>query len=198
VATLKDSPHHAAERAGGFDDDAPEPLKSVRDVYMAMQDRDTSIDEVMTITAPLTEDEKLHVLRCLKRGGPRRRRAVAAKRTAFVMLAVGACAFAALGLGARARTEAPVNEREQIAALQRDAARLTRLAELQERRQRPADAELLYKQALSIKERAFGPEHVELTSTLTLLADLYASQHLEAKAKPLYRRAYQIQPSEVF
>src|SRR5438876_12233596 len=52
-----------------------------------------------------------------------------------------------------------------------------------------AAAEPLYKRALSIRERALGPEHPDGGATLNNLAELYGSQKEYAAAHPLYRRA---------
>jgi tetratricopeptide (TPR) repeat protein len=69
---------------------------------------------------------------------------------------------------------------------------------VQSRDKHYAQAEALYKRALELQVQALGPEHVAVASTLTELAELYASQQLYAKAKPLYSRAFRIQPTHVF
>src|SRR5712691_3830004 len=55
-----------------------------------------------------------------------------------------------------------------------------------------AAAEPLYKRALSIRERALGPEHPDVGATLNNLAELYWSQKKYAAAQPLYQRALTI------
>src|SRR5678815_3766329 len=50
-----------------------------------------------------------------------------------------------------------------------------------------AAAEVLYKQALSIRERALGLQHPDVAVTLNNLAEVYWSQEKFAAAEPLYK-----------
>ena len=52
-----------------------------------------------------------------------------------------------------------------------------------------ADAKLLHKRALAIREKALGPEHPDVAQSLNNLAGLYSSQSHYADAEPLYKRA---------
>ena len=79
-----------------------------------------------------------------------------------------------------------------------DAVVLTRQAESARDQQQYAQAAQLLQRALEIRERTLGPEHTEVAANLTELADLYRSQSMTAKAEPLYRRAFAIQPTAVF
>ncbi len=54
------------------------------------------------------------------------------------------------------------------------------------------EAQPLYQQALTIRERILGPEHDEVASSLTNLAELYHNQGKYAKAESLYQRALAI------
>jgi tetratricopeptide (TPR) repeat protein len=51
------------------------------------------------------------------------------------------------------------------------------------------DAEAAYKQALTLNEKAFGPEHITTAVSLHNLAESYRGQNRFAAAEPLYRRA---------
>ena len=55
-----------------------------------------------------------------------------------------------------------------------------------------ADAEPLYKRALAIKEKAFGPDHPDVAISLSTLAQLYQTQGRYVDAEPLYKRALAI------
>ncbi|HKP59057.1 MAG TPA: tetratricopeptide repeat protein [Polyangiales bacterium] len=79
-----------------------------------------------------------------------------------------------------------------------DAVVLSRQAESARDQQHYARAAQLLQRALEIRERTLGPQHTEVAANLTELADLYRSQSLTAKAEPLYRRAFAIQPTAVF
>jgi class 3 adenylate cyclase/tetratricopeptide (TPR) repeat protein len=54
---------------------------------------------------------------------------------------------------------------------------------------RHAEAEPLHRRALAIREQSLGPEHPDLTTSLTNLAELYESTGRYAEAEPLYQRA---------
>ncbi|MFL5590081.1 MAG: tetratricopeptide repeat-containing protein, partial [Ktedonobacteraceae bacterium] len=54
-------------------------------------------------------------------------------------------------------------------------------------------AEPLYQQALAIREKALGPEHPDVASTLSSLATNYSSQGKYPQAEPLYQQARAIQ-----
>ncbi len=55
-----------------------------------------------------------------------------------------------------------------------------------------AKAEPLYRRALAILEKALGPEHPIVATSLNSLAELYRDQSQYAKAEPLYQRALAI------
>jgi tetratricopeptide (TPR) repeat protein len=55
-----------------------------------------------------------------------------------------------------------------------------------------ADAEPLYKRSLAIGEKALGPEHPDVATTVNNLALLYKNQERYADAEPLYWRALAI------
>jgi tetratricopeptide (TPR) repeat protein len=57
---------------------------------------------------------------------------------------------------------------------------------------RYADAEPLYKRSLAILERALGPDHPDIATSLNNLAAMYGAQGREADAEPLYKRALAI------
>ena len=66
------------------------------------------------------------------------------------------------------------------------------LAFLYESRGNYAKAEPLFKQALSIREKALGPDHLDVADSLDVLAGLYQSQKRYAEAEPLLKRALSI------
>jgi tetratricopeptide (TPR) repeat protein len=47
-------------------------------------------------------------------------------------------------------------------------------------------------QALTIREKALGPEHPDVAQSLNNLAELYRAQEHYAEAEPLYQRALMI------
>ena len=57
---------------------------------------------------------------------------------------------------------------------------------------RYAEAEPLYKRALAIPEKALGPDHPSVGTSLNNLAGLYRAQGRYAEAEPLYKRALAI------
>ena len=65
---------------------------------------------------------------------------------------------------------------------------LNNLALLLQSMNRPADAELLYRRALTIDERSSGPEHTNVAVTLSNLALLLHAGSRLAEAEPLMRR----------
>ncbi len=54
------------------------------------------------------------------------------------------------------------------------------------------EAESLYKQALTIREKALSPEHPDVAQSLNNLANIYFIQGKFAEAEPLYKRALAI------
>jgi len=64
---------------------------------------------------------------------------------------------------------------------------------------RYTDAEPLNKRALSIREKALGPGHINVAATLNNLADLYDLQGRYCEMEGLYRqqtrRTHQIMPA---
>ena len=69
---------------------------------------------------------------------------------------------------------------------------LNNLAGLYDTQGHYAKAEPLYKRSLSIKEKAFGPNHPDVALSLNNLAALYDTQGHYAKAEPLYKRSLSI------
>ena len=69
---------------------------------------------------------------------------------------------------------------------------LNDLAELYHDQGRYADAEPLFKRALTIREKALGPDHPDVATTLNNLAELYHDQGRYADAEPLYKRSLAI------
>ena len=59
---------------------------------------------------------------------------------------------------------------------------------LYEAQGRYADAEPLYKRSLAIREKALGPDHPDVATSLNNLAELYRAQGRYADAEPLYKR----------
>jgi len=57
---------------------------------------------------------------------------------------------------------------------------------------RYAEAEPLFKRALAIKEKAFGPDHPGVALGLSNLASLYNAQGRYGEAEPLHKRALAI------
>lgn len=55
-----------------------------------------------------------------------------------------------------------------------------------------SDTETLVKQALSIREKALGPDHPDVAQSLNALADSYNEQGRYIEAEPLFRRALAI------
>ncbi len=53
-------------------------------------------------------------------------------------------------------------------------------------------AEPLYKRALAIWEKALGPDHPAVATSLNNLGELYRAQGRYAQAEPLYKRALAI------
>ena len=53
-------------------------------------------------------------------------------------------------------------------------------------------AEPLYERALALREKALGPEHPDVATSLNNLAELYEAQGQYARAEPLYQRALAI------
>ena len=55
-----------------------------------------------------------------------------------------------------------------------------------------ADAELLYKRGLAMREQALGPDHANVALTLFAMADMYMVQERFEDAKPLLKRTLKI------
>jgi tetratricopeptide (TPR) repeat protein len=58
---------------------------------------------------------------------------------------------------------------------------------------RNAEAEPLYKRSLAIREKALGPDHPEVATSLNNLAGFYQSQARFDVAEPMYKRSLAIQ-----
>ena len=69
---------------------------------------------------------------------------------------------------------------------------LNNLAGLLQATNRLAEAEPLYRRALAIDEKSFGPEHPNVATALNNLAELLQDTNRLAEAEPLYRRALAI------
>jgi hypothetical protein len=69
---------------------------------------------------------------------------------------------------------------------------LTNLAVLSRAQGRNYIAEPLYRRALLIREKALGPNHLDVATSLANLAALKAAQGAHAEAEHLYRRALEI------
>ena len=65
---------------------------------------------------------------------------------------------------------------------------LNHLAELYTILGQDAQAETFAKRALAIREKTFGPEHIEVAISLMTLAQVYYVQGQYARAEPLYKR----------
>ena len=72
------------------------------------------------------------------------------------------------------------------------AIRLNNLAELLRATNRLAEAEPLYRRALAIDEKSFGPEHPKVAIRLNNLAGLLRDANRLAEAEPLYRQVLRI------
>jgi esterase/lipase superfamily enzyme len=73
---------------------------------------------------------------------------------------------------------------------------LNNLAELYRSQGRYSEAEGLFERALSIREKALGPNHPHVGISLNNLARLYQSMDRYAEAEPLYRRGLAILEKE--
>ena len=74
----------------------------------------------------------------------------------------------------------------------RRAMTLNDLAEISVTAERPAEAEVLYRQATEVIEAALGPDHVDLAAHLGMVAAFYADQGIYTEAEPLFERAVAI------
>jgi CHAT domain-containing protein/Tfp pilus assembly protein PilF len=74
---------------------------------------------------------------------------------------------------------------------------LNNLAEIYRVQGRYADAEPLYKRALAIREKTFGPDHPDVGQSLNNLTLLFQTQGRYSDAEPLYKRALAI-PEKAF
>ncbi len=57
---------------------------------------------------------------------------------------------------------------------------------------RYVEAEPLYQRSLAISEKALGPEHPDVATSLNNLAELYRDQGRYGEAEPLYQRSLAI------
>ena len=55
-----------------------------------------------------------------------------------------------------------------------------------------AEAEPLHQRSLAIREKALGPDHPDVGTSLNNLAELYQAQGRYAEAEPLYQRSLAI------
>jgi tetratricopeptide (TPR) repeat protein len=69
---------------------------------------------------------------------------------------------------------------------------LNNLAALLSDTNRLAEAEPLYRRALAIDEKSFGPEHPNVARDLNNLAELLRDTNRLAEAEPLYRQVLRI------
>jgi tetratricopeptide (TPR) repeat protein len=72
------------------------------------------------------------------------------------------------------------------------ATRINNLAILLRCTKRMAEAELLYRQALAIRERLYGPDHIDVAQSLNNLAMVLYDTNRMVEAEPLLRRALAI------
>ncbi len=63
---------------------------------------------------------------------------------------------------------------------------LNNLADLYQKQGRYADAEPLYKRALAIREKALGPNHPDVASSLNNLAELYRTRRAAMRMRNRY------------
>lgn len=68
----------------------------------------------------------------------------------------------------------------------------TTLADLYLAQARYGEAEVLYRQGLSVMELALDPDHLDLASHLVRMAEFYIDQGVYPEAEPLYERAVAI------
>lgn len=134
------------------------------------------------LVTPISDDVKHRIATRAHRQQRRHR----TRRTAIFASALAACALAF--------SVAQPTRAEQTA----EAARLTREAESLREQARYEQAVERLQRALELRESALGREHIEVAANLTELAEIYRTQRLTAKAEPLYRRAFAIQPTAVF
>jgi tetratricopeptide (TPR) repeat protein len=66
------------------------------------------------------------------------------------------------------------------------------LAGLYESQGKYKEAELLYQQALALRQKLLGDDHPDVASSLNNLAFLYKSQGKYKEAEPLYQQALNI------
>jgi tetratricopeptide (TPR) repeat protein len=57
---------------------------------------------------------------------------------------------------------------------------------------RLAEAEPMYRRALAIDEKSYGPDHPDVATDLNNLAELLRATNRLAEAEPMYRRALEI------
>jgi tetratricopeptide (TPR) repeat protein len=67
--------------------------------------------------------------------------------------------------------------------------RLNKLAEFYFNHGEYTQAERLYQRVLTMREKAFGPKHVDVADSLANLAALYDAQGKYTQAEPLYQRS---------
>ena len=72
---------------------------------------------------------------------------------------------------------------------------LNDLAELYRAQGKYAEAEPLYKRSLAISEKALGPEHPDVATSLENMALLYRDTNREQEAQELEQRAERIRAS---
>ena len=69
---------------------------------------------------------------------------------------------------------------------------LTNLASMYIPQGRFGEAEPLVKRSIAILEKALGPEHPDVASSLNTLASVYKSQGRYGEAEPLFKRSLAI------
>src|SRR5215813_8078467 len=103
----------------------------------------------------------------------------AARRLVAIVLTGLTCWIALAGAAQAQRNE------DDAAALTAEARRLHQAG-------RYAEAEPLYKRTLAIREKALGPDHPDVGTSLNYLGLLYNNQGRYAEAEPLYKRSLSI------
>src|SRR5262249_47616791 len=103
----------------------------------------------------------------------------AVRRLVAIVLTGLTCGIALAGAAQAQRNE------DDAAALTAEARRLHQAG-------RYAEAEPLYKRTLAIREKALGPDHPDVSTSLNNLAQLYYAPGRHAEAEPLYKRSLAI------
>lgn len=205
----------------GADDDPLDALR--REWHAAGGAGDDVLDAaaLAALTEPLSTAEQETIVQrlLLEQAHERARTRTAARTRPLRILGVAAGAIAAAGvlgfLATRDLPSAPVpaaaaselreappsaearQMEAELAEARAEATQLDQRAESLVRQAMYEQAEALFRQALSLREHVLGPDHEDVAESLQRLAGLYQTQHMYAKAEPLYFRALEIRPPVV-